>query len=171
MALAWLYATAAVNFFEKTLAELENRQIDAWMRNKAYQKMRESRRFTPRQQQIILKNKRASGWWLGQRRSYLLSLFLLLLKFSAFINYEKPKNIIIQNSSKHLQNIDEFLVQINSFDDYITWKKRDEILKKYEKTHNFFQGKSKYYKKEPRVRQFNGLYENFAEFIKSYNQK
>ena len=61
MALAWLYATAAVNFFELTLAELENRQIDAWTRNKAYQKMRESRRFTPRQQQIILKNKRASG--------------------------------------------------------------------------------------------------------------
>ena len=61
MALAWLYATAAVNFFEKTLAELENRQIDAWMRNKAYQKMHESRRFTPRQQQIILKNKRASS--------------------------------------------------------------------------------------------------------------
>ena len=61
MALAWLYATAAVNFFEKTLAELENSQIDAWTRNKAYQKMRESRRFTPRQQQIILKNKRASS--------------------------------------------------------------------------------------------------------------
>ena len=61
MALAWLYATAAVNFFEKTLAELENRQIDAWTRDKAYQKMRESRRFTPRQQQIIVKNKRASG--------------------------------------------------------------------------------------------------------------
>ena len=36
MALAWLYATAAVNFFEKTLAELENRQIDTWTRNKAY---------------------------------------------------------------------------------------------------------------------------------------
>ena len=61
MALAWLYATAAVNFFEKTLAELENRQIDTWTRNKAYQKMRESQRFTPRQQQIIIKNKRASG--------------------------------------------------------------------------------------------------------------
>ena len=61
MALAWLYATAAVNFFELTLAELEKEHIDAWTRNKAYQKMRESRRFTPRQQQIILKNKRASG--------------------------------------------------------------------------------------------------------------
>ena len=53
MALAWLYATAAVHFFELTLAELENGHIDTWTRNKAYQKMRESRRFTPRQQDII----------------------------------------------------------------------------------------------------------------------
>ncbi|QWQ31177.1 DNA alkylation repair protein [Candidatus Minimicrobia vallesae] len=41
MALAWLYATAAVQFFELTLAELGNGHIDAWTRNKAYQKMRE----------------------------------------------------------------------------------------------------------------------------------
>lgn len=57
MALAWLYATAAVHFFELTLAELENEHIDAWTRNKAYQKMRESRRFTPEQQAVILKKK------------------------------------------------------------------------------------------------------------------
>ena len=57
MALAWLYATAAVRFFELTLAELENEHIDAWTRNKAYQKMRESRRFTPEEQEIILKYK------------------------------------------------------------------------------------------------------------------
>ena len=60
MALAWLYATAAVHFFELTLAELENEHIDAWMRNKAYQKMRELRRFTPEQQAVILKKKKAS---------------------------------------------------------------------------------------------------------------
>ena len=59
MGLAWLYTTTAVNFFELTLAELENGHIDAWTRNKAYQKMRESRRFTPEQQAIILKNKQA----------------------------------------------------------------------------------------------------------------
>ena len=53
MGLAWLYATAAVNFFELTLAELESGHIDAWTRNEAYQKMRESRRFTPEQQLII----------------------------------------------------------------------------------------------------------------------
>lgn len=57
MALAWLYATAAVNFFELTLAELESGHIDAWTRNKAYQKMRESRRFTPEQQAVISKKK------------------------------------------------------------------------------------------------------------------
>ena len=79
--------------------------------------------------------------------------------------YHNPKFL------KHLQNIDEFLAQTDGFDDYITWKNRDEILKKYEKTHNFFQGKSKYYKKQPRVRRFNDTYENFAEFIKNYNRK
>ncbi|QJU10948.1 DNA alkylation repair protein [Candidatus Saccharibacteria bacterium oral taxon 488] len=57
MALAWLYATAAVHFFELTLAELENEHIDAWTRNKAYQKMRESRRFTPEEQRIIRQQK------------------------------------------------------------------------------------------------------------------
>ena len=60
MALAWLYATTAVHFFDLTLAELENEHIDAWTRNKAYQKMRESRRFTPEQQAVILKKKKAS---------------------------------------------------------------------------------------------------------------
>ena len=57
MALAWLYAAAAVHFFELTLAELENEHIDTWTRNKAYQKMRESRRFTPEQQAVISKKK------------------------------------------------------------------------------------------------------------------
>lgn len=57
MALAWLYATAAVHFFELTLAELESGHIDAWTRNKAYQKMRESRRFTPEEQRIIMQQK------------------------------------------------------------------------------------------------------------------
>lgn len=57
MALAWLYATTAVHFFDLTLAELENEHIDAWTRNKSYQKMRESRRFTPKEQRIIRQQK------------------------------------------------------------------------------------------------------------------
>ena len=57
MALAWLYVTTAVHFFDLMLAELENEHIDAWTRNKAYQKMRESRRFTPEEQRIIRQQK------------------------------------------------------------------------------------------------------------------
>ena len=53
MALAWTYATAAVKYFDKTLAELDKPQIDPWARAKAYQKMHESRRFNDKQQAII----------------------------------------------------------------------------------------------------------------------
>ncbi len=53
MALAWTYATAAVKYFERTLAELEKPSIDPWTRAKTYQKMRESRRFNGEQQAII----------------------------------------------------------------------------------------------------------------------
>ena len=53
MALAWTYATAAVTYFDRTLAELEKPGIDPWTRAKAYQKMRESRRFNDEQQAII----------------------------------------------------------------------------------------------------------------------
>ena len=72
---------------------------------------------------------------------------------------------------KNLRKIDDFLEQIAHFNDYITWKKRDEILKKYQETSDFFRGKSKFYKKQPRVRRFNDTYEDFAEFIKNYNQE
>lgn len=50
MALAWTYATAAVDFFEQTLRELSHAHHDPWVVQKSYQKMRESRRFTPAQQ-------------------------------------------------------------------------------------------------------------------------
>ena len=57
MATAWLYATAAVNFFQATLDELDYGQINGWTRRKAYQKMCESRRFTPEQQTVIAQRK------------------------------------------------------------------------------------------------------------------
>jgi hypothetical protein len=44
IALAWLYAEAALNFYERTLSEVKAQS--KWVRNKALQKMTESRRFT-----------------------------------------------------------------------------------------------------------------------------
>jgi hypothetical protein len=53
MGLAWLYAEAAVEHYDKTLAELARPGADPWTRRKAYQKMLESFRFTPAQKEEI----------------------------------------------------------------------------------------------------------------------
>ena len=57
MGLAWLFATAAVKFYDKTLSELKksvnNRSIDQWTYNKALQKMTESYRFTDNQKKEV----------------------------------------------------------------------------------------------------------------------
>lgn len=45
MACAWLYAEAAVNYYDETMAELARDDIDMWTRHKAYQKMLESHRI------------------------------------------------------------------------------------------------------------------------------
>lgn len=52
-ALAWTYATAAVEHFTLTLDELASGHLDPWVVKKSYQKMRESRRFTAEQQEVI----------------------------------------------------------------------------------------------------------------------
>ncbi|GHU49040.1 hypothetical protein FACS1894127_1160 [Clostridia bacterium] len=51
MAMAWLYAEAAVRFYEPTLREVQ--QQSPWVRNKALQKMTESRRFAEEQKAEI----------------------------------------------------------------------------------------------------------------------
>jgi 3-methyladenine DNA glycosylase AlkD len=51
MAMAWLYAEAAVRFYEPTLREVQTQS--PWVRNKALQKMTESRRFTDEQKAEI----------------------------------------------------------------------------------------------------------------------
>ncbi|MDO4643385.1 MAG: DNA alkylation repair protein [Cardiobacteriaceae bacterium] len=57
MAMAWLYAEAAVNHFHATLQELQNPQLNDWTRRKALQKMRESRRFSLDQQAEIRRHR------------------------------------------------------------------------------------------------------------------
>ncbi|MDR0956127.1 MAG: DNA alkylation repair protein [Candidatus Nomurabacteria bacterium] len=53
MAAAWLYAEAAVNFYELILTELLRPEIDVWTKTKALSKMLESRRFSPAQKAEI----------------------------------------------------------------------------------------------------------------------
>ena len=53
MASAWLYADAARDFFDKTVNELNNEEIDAWIKNKAFQKMLESFRISNEKKEIV----------------------------------------------------------------------------------------------------------------------
>ncbi|MDR2063639.1 MAG: DNA alkylation repair protein [Candidatus Nomurabacteria bacterium] len=53
MALAWLYATAAVKYFGPTLQEIARPTLPNWTRQKSLQKMLESRRFSEAQKQQI----------------------------------------------------------------------------------------------------------------------
>jgi hypothetical protein len=59
IAMSWLYAEAAVNFYDKTLANVNMLQIDMpdsdllWVKKKAYTKMLESFRFTDAQKTEI----------------------------------------------------------------------------------------------------------------------
>jgi hypothetical protein len=53
MAMAWLYAEAAIEFYNSTLEEMKNAGIDAWTRRKGLTKMLESRRFSDAQKQEI----------------------------------------------------------------------------------------------------------------------
>lgn len=64
-----------------------------------------------------------------------------------------------------------FLRDIDSFDDYVTWKQRDAILEEYKSTHSFFANKTKFYSKEPDVQRFNETYEDFKSYIKNYNRE
>lgn len=53
MGLAWLYATAAVRDFERVMGELGRKEVEPWVRKKAYQKMLESYRITDAQKAEI----------------------------------------------------------------------------------------------------------------------
>lgn len=57
MAMAWLYAEAALADFTATMHELRSAPIDPWIKKKALQKCRESRRFSAEEQAIIARER------------------------------------------------------------------------------------------------------------------
>ena len=71
---------------------------------------------------------------------------------------------------KNLAQIIEFINHIHKLNDYVTWVQRDQIKTKYSTVGQYFKGKAKYYKKEENVKKFNDIFENFDNYIVSYNQ-
>lgn len=100
--------------------------------------------------------------------TFLISISLIL--FYLYIKKEKNKysNIVYL---KNLQQIKDFIEQMNRFSDYVTWVEREHIKSNYSHVGKFFKNKTKYYKKEETVKKFNDIFSNFDNFIASYNQK
>ena len=98
--------------------------------------------------------------------TFIVAIFLFI---AGAINNNKKK----YQDEKYIKNlavIRKFFEEIESFDDYVTWKKRDSILKKYKPQHDFFEGKSSYYSGERDVARFNSTYEKFKEYVDDYNE-
>jgi len=70
----------------------------------------------------------------------------------------------------NIQHIYLFFDTIQRFDDYLTWVQRDQIKKQFSAVGHFFKNKSNFYKKEENVKKFNDIFQDFDNYIVTYNK-
>ena len=70
----------------------------------------------------------------------------------------------------NLQKIHSFFDAIQKFDDYITWVQRDQIKTQFSDIGQYFKNKSNFYKKEGAVRKFNEIFQDFENYVATYNR-
>jgi DNA helicase-4 len=86
------------------------------------------------------------------------------LHYRAQIKYQDPTYL------SNVAQIPLFLDIIEQLDDYVTWVQRDEIKKQFTTIGKYFKNKSNYYKEEERVKKFNDIYQDFDNYIVTYNK-
>lgn len=94
----------------------------------------------------------------------LLCISLLLYYYK--VDKKKYENTVYKD---HLKQIDTFFAIEAQLDDYITWVHRNALKKQFEAVGKFFKHKTTYYKKEPKVKAFNELFQDFDRYIVHYN--
>ena len=87
-----------------------------------------------------------------------------------YLHYKAQKKYEDPTYLSNLAQIPLFLDIVEQFDDYVTWVQRDEIKKQYSALGHYFKNKSNYYKKEERVKKFNNLFQDFDNYIVTYNK-
>ena len=104
---------------------------------------------------------------------YIVTLVLAVIMFIVWLRHYRIICARYQDTIfiDELKNAKKFLEEIQDFDGYVTWKQRDGILKEYQSTHDFFEGKTHYYSREQTVGTFNETFENFKDFVDSYNDR
>jgi len=82
---------------------------------------------------------------------------------------EKKKYLDIAYVS-NIAQIVLFFETIQRLDDYVTWVQRDQIKKQFSAVGNYFNNKSNFYKKEENVKKFNTVFQDFDNYIITYNR-
>ncbi|SDS97996.1 UvrD-helicase domain-containing protein [Winogradskyella sediminis] len=101
----------------------------------------------------------------------LITLFIILASaLMAYLKIRDNKKYQKPTYQSNLQQITAFLETIERFDDYVTWVQREAIKTKFSAIGQYFKGKSRYYNKEERVKQFNAVYQQFDNYISNYNK-
>lgn len=98
----------------------------------------------------------------------LISIVVLLLVFIFLPWLEKKK----YQNAVYLTNLEEislFFDTLAQLDDYVTWVHRDALKKQFEAVGKYFKFKTKFYKKEPKVKEFNAVFQDFDRYIIKYN--
>jgi len=96
-----------------------------------------------------------------------IALFFFLIAFRQLSENKKYQNTVYLSN---LQQIIEFIDTIHSLNDYVTWVQRDKIKTKYFAVGQYFKNKVKFYKKEENVKIFNEIFNDFDNYIISYDK-
>ena len=94
----------------------------------------------------------------------MITLFIVLRRLR---HKKKYQNVLYLENLKLAK---EFIELIQSFNDYITWVQRDQIINKYSVAAQYFRNKNKFYKEELDVERFNDLYDDFENYVVSFNK-
>lgn len=97
-------------------------------------------------------------------------LIAVLLYFVIFLPWFEQKKYQDTNYLINLEQISLFFDTLAQLDEYVTWVHRDQIKLKFATVGNYFKNKSTFYKKEPKVKEFNAVFRDFDRYIIQYNQ-
>lgn len=95
-------------------------------------------------------------------------IFVLMISF--LIIYRQRKKYKDTTYLSNLRLISLFFDKIQRLDDYVTWVQRDQIKIQFSTVGQYFKNKSNFYKKEENIKKFNDVFQDFDNYIITYNK-
>jgi DNA helicase-4 len=103
----------------------------------------------------------------------ILTLIIIIATLSGCLFVYRQYRVQIKyQDPTYLYNVAQislFFDTIQRFDDYVTWVERDQIKGQFSDIGNYFKNKSDFYKEEEKVEKFNDIFQDFDNYIVTYN--